>query len=204
LDAEEDGANKSNVGDVYKTTNPNYLVRFNEFQADEEFVSDQWGLWLTANAPIHDAHNQTVGAVGVDISAMEALHRLKGLFWNGALALGVSLIAAYFLASFASQRIARPLITIRNAVERIAAGDYSQTLKLSSKDDLREVANALNKMTIGLQQREDLKARSRGMYPRTSSMKSSTPADPPNFTANARKSPRSSPTCVDSPIFPSS
>ena len=158
LDAEEDGVNKSNVGDVYKTTNPNYLVRFNEFQADEEFVSDQWGLWLTANAPIRDADNQTVGAVGVDISATEAIQRLNSLFWSGALALGVSLIAAYFLASFASRRIARPLITIRNAVERIAGGDYSQTLKLSSKDEFEEVANALNKMTIGLQQREDLKS----------------------------------------------
>ena len=158
LDAEEDGVNKSNVGDVYKSENPNYLVRFNEFQADEEFVSDQWGLWLTANAPIRDARNQTVGAVGVDVSATEAIERLKGLFWHGALALGVSLIAAYFLASFASSRIARPLITIRDTVERIAAGDYTQTLKLSSKDEFGEVANALNKMTLGLQQREDLKS----------------------------------------------
>ena len=158
LDAEEDGVNKSNVGDVYKSSNPNYLVHLNDFQADEEFVRDQWGLWLTANAPIRDASNQTVGAVGVDISATEAIQRLTSLFWNGALALGVSLVAAYFLASFASRRIARPLITIRNAVERIAAGDYSQTLKLSSKDEFGEVANALNKMTIGLQQREDLKS----------------------------------------------
>ena len=158
LDAEEDGVNKSNVGDVYKSENPNYLVRFNEFQADEEFVSDQWGLWLTANAPIRDERNQTVGAVGVDVSATEAIERLKGLFWHGALALGVSLIAAYFLASFASSRIARPLITIRDTVERIAAGDYTQTLKLSSKDEFGEVANALNKMTLGLQQREDLKS----------------------------------------------
>ena len=158
LDAEEEGVNKSNVGDVYKTENPNYIVRFNDFQADEEFVSDQWGLWLTANAPIRDARNQTMGAVGVDVSATEAIQRLKGLFWHGALALGVSLVAAYLLASFASRRIARPLITMRNAVERIAAGDYSQTLKLSSKDEFGEVANALNKMTVGLQQREDLKS----------------------------------------------
>ena len=50
------------------------------------------------------------------------------------------------------------MITIRNAVERIAAGDYSQTLKLASKDEFGEVANALNKMTLGLQQREDLKS----------------------------------------------
>jgi adenylate cyclase len=158
VDAEEEGVNKSNVGDVYKTENPNYVVRFNDFQADEEFVSDQWGLWLTANAPIRDAHNQTVGAVGVDVSATEAIQRLRGLFWHGALALGVSLIAAYLLASFASRKIAQPLITIRNAVERIAAGDYSQTLKANSKDEFGEVANALNKMTLGLQQREDLKS----------------------------------------------
>jgi adenylate cyclase len=158
MDAEEEGVNKSNVGDIYKTANPNYVVRFNDFQADEEFVSDQWGLWLTANAPIRDARNETVGAVGVDVSATEVIQRLRGLFWNGELALGISLIAAYFLASLASQRLARPLITIRNAVERITAGDYSQTLKLASKDEFGEVATALNKMTMGLQEREDLKS----------------------------------------------
>lgn len=38
LDAEEDGVNKSNVGDVYKSSNPNYIVRFNDFQADQDFV----------------------------------------------------------------------------------------------------------------------------------------------------------------------
>jgi methyl-accepting chemotaxis protein len=158
LDAEEGGVNKSNVGDIYKTTNPNYVVRFNDFQADEEFVSDQWGLWLTANAPIRDTRNETVGAVGVDVSATEAIQRLRGLLWNGAVALGTSLIFAYFLASLASRRIARPLNTIRDAVERIAAGDYSQTLKLASRDEFGEVATALNKMTRGLQEREDLKS----------------------------------------------
>ena len=158
LDAEEEGVNKSNVGDIYKTTNPDYVVRFNDFQADEEFVADQWGVWLTANAPIRDIRNETVGAVGVDVSATEAIQRLKGLFWNGAAALGISLVAAYFLASLASRRLAGPLITIRNAVERIAGGDYSQTLKITSKDEFGEVAAALNKMTRGLQEREDLKS----------------------------------------------
>lgn len=158
LDAEEDGVNKSNVGDVYKSSNPNYIVRFNDFQADQDFVRDQWGLWLTANAPIRDARNETVGAVGVDVSATEVMQRLKGLFWNGALAVGVSFVVAYLLASLASRKIAQPLVTIRNAVERIAAGDYNQTLKIASKDEFGEVANALNKMTLGLQQREDLKS----------------------------------------------
>ena len=158
VDSEEEGVNKSNVGDIYKSENPNYVLRFNDFQADEEFVGDQWGLWLTANAPIRNAKNETVGAIGVDVGATEAVQRLRGLFWHGALALGISLIAAYFLASFAAQRISQPLITIRNAVERITGGDYSKTLSLSRKDEFGEVADALNKMTLGLQQREDLKS----------------------------------------------
>ena len=136
LDAEEEGVNKSNVGDVYKTEHPNYLVRFNDFQADEEFVRDQWGLWLTANAPIRTAQNETVGAVGVDVSATEAWQRLRGLLWNGLLALSVSLIVAYFLASFASQRVARPLMTIRNAVDRITSGDYSKPFSCTRKTNL--------------------------------------------------------------------
>jgi adenylate cyclase len=157
VDSEEEGVNKSNVGDIYKSENPNYVLRFNDFQADEEFVGDQWGLWLTANAPIRNAKNETVGAIGVDVSATEAVQRLRGLFWHGALALGIALIAAYFLASFAARRISQPLITIRNALERITGGDYSKTLSLARKDEFGEVADALNKMTLGLQQREDLK-----------------------------------------------
>ncbi|MGB9277190.1 MAG: hypothetical protein WCC08_18340 [Terrimicrobiaceae bacterium] len=136
LDAEEEGVNKSNVGDIYKTENPNYIVRFNDFQADEEFVSDQWGLWLTANAPIRNAQNETVGAVGVDVSATEAIQRLRGLFWHGALALGVSLIAAYLLASFASRKISQPLITIRNAVERVTAATMAKRLVCPAKTSL--------------------------------------------------------------------
>ena len=45
-----------------------------------------------------------------------------------------------------------------DAVERITGGDYSKTLSLSRKDEFGEVADALNKMTLGLQQREDLKS----------------------------------------------
>ena len=158
LDAEEDGVNKSNVGDVYKNSNPNYIVRFNDFQADQDFVRDQWGLWLTANAPIRDARNETVGAVGVDVSATEVMQRLKGLFGTARWRWGSPLSWRICWPAWLRARLRKPLVTIRNAVERIAAGDYNQTLKIASKDEFGEVANALNKMTLGLQQREDLKS----------------------------------------------
>ncbi len=158
VDAEEDGVDKSNVGDIYKTDNPNYRVRFNDYQADEGFVTDQWGTWLTANAPIRTTEGDVIGAVGVDVSATEALGRLQGLLYRGALALAISLIAAYILASIAANRISRPLDAIRSAVERISAGDFSRKVEVASRDEFGEVASALDKMAVGLQQREDLKS----------------------------------------------
>ncbi|MFZ4681081.1 MAG: adenylate/guanylate cyclase domain-containing protein [Terrimicrobiaceae bacterium] len=157
MDAEETGPDKSNVGDPYKTQNPNYKIRFNDYQADEELITDQWGTWLTANAPIRDAQGDVVGALGVDVSAKEALARLRGLLWNAAFALAISIIAAYLLASIAANRLARPLVAIRQAVDHITAGDFTKPLTVNSKDEFGEVAAALDKMAVGLQQREDLK-----------------------------------------------
>ncbi len=158
VDAEADPIDKSNVGDVYKSDNPDYRVKFSEYQADTKFVRDQWGLWLTANAPIRTPQGDTVGAVGVDVKASEANSKLNGLTWNAAIAFGISIAVAYVLAGFAASRVSRPLLAIRNSLERITAGDYTQVLKVKSKDEFGEVADALNTMTLGLQQREDLKS----------------------------------------------
>lgn len=158
VDSEEDGVDKSNVGDIYKTDNPQYRIRFNDYQADNEFVTDQWGTWLTANAPIRAPGGDVVGAVGVDVSATEALERFRSLLWSGAIALAVSIVAAYILASLAANRISRPLDAIRAAVDRIAAGDFSGKVAVDSRDEFGAVATAIDKMAVGLQQREDLKS----------------------------------------------
>ena len=158
VDAEENNPDKSHVGDVYKTDNPDYQVHFNDYQSDQDFIHDQWGTWLTANAPIRDAKGEAVGAVGVDVAAHDTLARIHQLLWMCVIALGLSIIAAYFLASIAAHRLSRPLTTIRNALERISLGHYDGTLEIASKDEFGEVAVVINKMTAGLQQREDLKS----------------------------------------------
>lgn len=157
VDAEEDGIHKSNVGEVYIPKNPNYIIRFNEFQADDEFIPDQWGTWITATAPIRNAEGNSVGVVGADIAATDALRSFHGLLWTATLAVGLSLIVAYILASISANRITRPLMTIRNALDRITAGDLNQNLNITSRDEFGEVAASLDKMIVGLQQREDLK-----------------------------------------------
>ena len=62
-----------------------------------------------------------------------------------------------WLAKLIAWRLAAPLNAIRSQIEKISQGDFHQTLDIRSKDEFGKVAAALNEMSIGLQQRDDLK-----------------------------------------------
>ena len=157
VDSEERGEDKSNVGDIYKVDNPTYKFRLNDYQVEDHFLRDQWGAWLTASAPVRDARGDAVAAVGVDVSAEDTLKELQGLLWSGALGLAASVVFAWLFSKMVARRLSAPLKEIRSFVEKVSHGDYRQTLLLNSRDEFGEVATAMNEMTLGLQQREDLK-----------------------------------------------
>lgn len=50
----------------------------------------------------------------------------------------------------------RPLENLRQATERVAAGDFNEPMAVTSTDEFAEVALAMNTMMVGLQQRESL------------------------------------------------
>jgi class 3 adenylate cyclase len=50
----------------------------------------------------------------------------------------------------------RPLEDLRRATERVAAGDFSEPMAVTSTDDFADIALAFNNMMVGLQQRESL------------------------------------------------
>jgi adenylate cyclase len=157
VDSEERGEDKSNVGDIYKVDDADYKFRVNDYQVEDHFLHDQWGVWLTANAPVRDARGDAVAAVGVDVSARDTLKKLQGLLWSGALALAGAVVFAWLFSKLVASRLASPLGKIRSHVEQISRGNYQETLHLDSKDEFGEVAKAMNEMSLGLQQREDLK-----------------------------------------------
>ena len=54
-----------------------------EHRADAEMVTDQWGTWLTAQAPVRDSTGKPVAAVGVDLSADRSGRRREELQHSG-------------------------------------------------------------------------------------------------------------------------
>ena len=51
-----------------------------------------------------------------------------------------------------------PLEDLRRATERVAAGDFTEPMAVTSTDEFAEVALAFNTMMVGLQQRESLRS----------------------------------------------
>lgn len=62
---EDDAAN---IGQVYQSTTPLMLESFVFYPtAEQDFVSDKWGTYISGYAPVRNSKGEIVGAVGVDI-----------------------------------------------------------------------------------------------------------------------------------------
>lgn len=159
VDAEEEGPDKSLLGDIYKQKDvPGTIpTSFEENQVQPVFIEDQWGTWLTANSPLRSSAGNSVGVVSVDIDAKRVIERLNTLKIIGLSALSISILFAIGLAIYFSNTMARPLKELRRAVNAIGEGKLETRLDTSSGDEFAEVALAVNEMAAGLQQRDIFK-----------------------------------------------
>jgi adenylate cyclase len=159
VDAEEEGPDKSLLGDIYKQKDDPRVkpTRFDINQVQPVFVEDQWGTWLTANSPIRSNTGDSVGVVGVDIDAKRVIGELNMLRTLGFFALLLSIVLAVALAVYFSVQLARPLRKLRDAVVAIGNGKLDTRLDTSTGDEFADVALAVNEMAAGLQQRDVFK-----------------------------------------------
>lgn len=76
VDAEESHTgDKSHVGDIYEPESDDLQrLDVDSYQVDP-VVIDEFGTWVSANAPIRDSQGKAVGAVGVDLSIDQMLNK---------------------------------------------------------------------------------------------------------------------------------
>ena len=157
VDPEENPGDLSHIEDVYKSKHDRQL-RVDTPGVDTSVREDQWGTWIEANAPVKDSSGVTVASVLADVSSAELDAKLRPL-WISALAgtgiaAGLALVAALFL----SARLSRPLRTLVHAFGRIGRGDLESKVEMQGRDELSDLARAVNSMTAGLRDRETMKA----------------------------------------------
>lgn len=128
-----------------------------ENYSPKEFISDKWGTWLSAFAPMYDKEGRYIATLGIDISAEDIEYQLfvliKIIIYAFLLSFALSILSAFLL----SKRVTRSLDTIRLVIDEISNGDFSQRLHLETEDEFGDLADSINEMTDGLKERDRLK-----------------------------------------------
>lgn len=158
VDAEEDPKKMSYVGEVEVNACISDLVHYlDKLFSEGEFISDQYGGWMSAYAPVFDAQGNYVATVGVDLSIStyqkDLLWFLELFVYTIAGALVLSVVGAHFL----SKHIGKSLNSLHKAVLVIGQGNLDARADLHTHDEFEELANEINEMAKGLKERERLK-----------------------------------------------
>lgn len=125
---------------------------------DPILSSDQWGVWLSAYAPILDANNNYIATLGVDLSASLVHQKMEKLILFGLWALAASTVLALLIAYFLSTKVTENLNALCSSVIEIGHGHLDVKTELDTDDEFGQLADAINDMAKGLQERERLKA----------------------------------------------
>lgn len=144
----------SMYGDIYGEPSQTLVDNFDSMNStivEPEIYDDEFGTFLSAYTPIYTADGQKVGVLGVDISA-DTIVALELSYRNRLIAIYLITLPFIFLAGFiAAYYLARPIVRLRDAADKISKGDFSYRItKIPETRELAELAVDFNAMTSNL------------------------------------------------------
>lgn len=77
---------------------------------------------------------------------------------NGLICFGIAVITAIFAVFFLSKSILIPLAQLTEGLKNLGKGDFSNRIKVTSKDEFQDLANAYNQMSLELHEQENLRS----------------------------------------------
>jgi len=157
VDAEERETERSALGDVVEFSGGDRPLTLGDAYADTAFTTDEYGVWLSANAPVRAADGEIVALLGVDLAASDILTRMNRLLGIGVLAIGIASLCAVVLGFLLARRATRPLEEVCHTLRQLEKGDWDARAQVATKDEFGEVAQTVNQMAVSLREREMLK-----------------------------------------------
>lgn len=141
-------------GDVYLEPGPTLVENFDTLDQtilEPEIYTDEFGSFLSGYTPIYTSDGRKVGVLGVDISANTIVTQERA-FLLRLVAIYLSTLPLLFVGGIVSANyLARPIIRLRDAANRISKGELSHRItEIPETRELAELAIDFNAMSISL------------------------------------------------------
>jgi signal transduction histidine kinase len=122
--------------------------------ADEEFAAQIFGIDEDNN----ETDGKLLGVIQIGLTPERINKIMQTILWTSSLPLGFVIVlvgigVSYFIAS----GIVKPVEHLVKITDKVASGDLSQQVEISSKDEIGLLASRFNQMTKGLKQLMDEK-----------------------------------------------
>ena len=117
------------------------------------FVSDEWGTFITACAPIRDSSGQIVGVLAGDLDARDVVARERQMLIQAIATVAIVLVCTVAMSALLAARTVKPLLNVAQMVRDIAEGegDLTRRLDVTSNDEIGRLASWFNTFVGGLQ-----------------------------------------------------
>jgi signal transduction histidine kinase len=125
-----------------------------------DIYTDKWGTWLSAFAPLKNASGKVVAILGVDIEAnyvLKVQQEIRDKVW---LSFFSTYAILFILVYILSGVLTKHLTELTHSAERIAEGNYGQTLSFANKsrfpDEMNTLAQIFEVMIDSIRTREQM------------------------------------------------
>ncbi|MCJ7679916.1 MAG: cache domain-containing protein, partial [Candidatus Aminicenantes bacterium] len=115
---------------------------------DRAFVVNDW--YITAYAPIRDIDDHIIGILYVGMLEKPYLEIRDNIMAAFTVMAGIFAVVLLFILGVITTSIIKPLGNMVVATEKIAAGDLSHEVQISSGDELGHLASSFNRMIDNL------------------------------------------------------
>jgi GAF domain-containing protein/HAMP domain-containing protein len=148
----EDGY--SPLGTRYEEPGPALVENFDSMTRtvlEPDFYTDEYGTFLSGYTPILNAAGQRVGVLGVDITANTILAQERAYLVQLLTIDFVALVLIVLAGILAANYLAKPIVHLRDAANRISNGELSHRItEIPATRELAELAVDFNAMTSKL------------------------------------------------------
>jgi adenylate cyclase len=155
VDPEENLADRSNAGDIYRPVGEPIMLGTS--RVNKQLITDAWGTWMSAFAPVSDGHGKIVAELEVDAAADYWLGPLRWLAIRTGAGMAIGLVFAIVVSAILSRETSRPLYQLRNGIAALTRGDLDTKVDIVSRDEFGELASMVNRLAEGLREREAVK-----------------------------------------------
>ncbi len=148
--AASDGLNED-AGMHMRKTHQNWQVDLQNVQSGKTVIESNEGN-IELFVPVHIGHTKTPWSININLPLVVVTQEASRAMWL-MIVIGVALTTlALILLWIVAARIARPIRVLKEAAEKISAGDLKIRAKVNAKDESGLLAEAFNQMVANLNQ----------------------------------------------------